>query len=255
MSLASRAETPLSQGWESGTVDDPDPAGRRGVGPARDLRDFPLFAALSGEEADRLGQVFEPRRYRAGTCLFSAGEPARGLYLVREGMVKVFKLSPEGREQVLHVFGPGQALAEAAVFGGGNYPASAECLTDCLLICVDRDTFLERIRGDPEFALRVIAGLSAKLHQMVDLVEDLTLRDATGRVCRYLSGLVPPGSAPPSEVHLPVRQGVLARQLGLTSETLSRTLRALKEEGLLQIRGRRTFRLPDPDALRQRAGQ
>lgn len=211
------------------------------------LDQFPLFANLDPAESGALAEQLGERHYAAGTVLFEAGQPVEGFYLVVSGSVKIFKLSPEGKEQIMGVFAAGQSFAEAAVFQSmRGYPASAQCLLDSVLIFVPRDILLRQIARTPELAFRLLAGMAAKLRRLVGLVEDLTLRDARGRLCRYLLTLVPEGE---DEIVLPFPQTVLARMLGITQETTSRTLKALFDEGVLESLGPGRFRVLARDVL------
>ena len=195
------------------------------------IRDFALFSGLPPGDAQLLEASSLVRSYAAGHQIFAEGEQARWLYLVRTGAVKIFKLSPKGHEQVLAVLQAGQTFAEAPVFSGGTYPANSECVEDCEVILIDREALLQLIRRDPEFGLRMMAGMAMKLRRLVSMVEDLTLRDARGRLSRYLLGLREDSG---DHFQLPISQSLLARLLGLTGETLSRTFRTLREEGTLE---------------------
>lgn len=220
---------------------------------ALDLRQFALFAQLADADLQSLRGVVHLRRLDAGARVFTQDDEARGFFLVLEGVVKVFKLSPSGQEQVLHVTGKGQSFAEAAVFQGNRYPANADCLEDSVLLFVERTGLLEQIRSRPDLALCMLAGVSMKHHHLVRLVEDLTLRDARGRVCRYLLGLLPAQDqvVDSTLVRLPVSQALLARLLGLTGETLSRVLHTLAKQGLIESLGRGQMRVCDLAALRE----
>lgn len=191
------------------------------------------------------------RRVPAGTRIFAQGDPARGFFLVLEGCVKIYKLSAAGAEQALALAGPGETFAEAALFQGGGYPAHAQAVQDSDLLFLGREPFVQQLRRDPELALRILGGLSLKLRRMVRLVEDLSLRDARGRLARYLLTQLEPGA---DLVRLRVSQAVMARLLGLATETFSRTLRILKAEGLLETDGR-DLRVLDPAGLRAAAGE
>lgn len=219
-----------------------------------ELRAFPLFANLSEADAQRLAEGMQSRSFPARQRLFDAGEPARGFYLIKQGQVKIFRVSPEGNEQVLGVFGAGQTFAEAAVFLGGGYPASAETLETSQLLFLERETLLRIVRNDPDFALRLLGGLSMKLRHMVRLIDSLTLKDARGRVARYLAGLLPPDGAGPVTVDLPISKTLLARLLGVTGETLSRTLKGLTTEGIISSSDRGAVVVEDPRALLDAAG-
>ncbi|MCE7870895.1 Crp/Fnr family transcriptional regulator [bacterium CPR1] len=220
-----------------------------------DITRLPLFSGLSPEDVEALQPALQKRKMTVGTRIFDEGDPVRGFYVVLSGSVKIFKTSPRGTEQVLAVILPGQTFAEAAVFMGGGYPASTECLDDCELLFVEREPFVRRLHADPDLALRMMAGMALKLRRMVAMVEDLTLRDARGRICRYLLGLLPEGATAPVELELPAQQLLIARMLGVTAETLSRTLKTLREDGALETLGGGKFLLLDLEELRHSAGE
>ncbi|MBX3171154.1 MAG: Crp/Fnr family transcriptional regulator [Candidatus Eremiobacteraeota bacterium] len=210
-----------------------------------DLRSFPLFSGLSPTDAERLQHFSQVLHFPAGGTIFDEAQPARALYLVQSGQVKIYKINPRGLEQILAVIPAGQTFAEAAVFMGGKYPASAQCLEDSRVVSVERQALLQLMGQDPELALRMMAGMALKLRRLVSLVEDLTLHDARGRLARYLAAL-----AEGNCVTLPTQQNVLARLLGLTSETLSRTFKTLRDEGILgPLQGRRMEILDRPGLL------
>lgn len=220
-----------------------------------DLTKIPLFSGLGPGDVEALQGAVQTRKLTGGTSVFCEGDPVRGFYIVQRGAVKIFKTSPRGQEQVLAVNTPGQSFAEAAVFMGRGYPASAECLEDSELVFVEREAFVRLLRSDPDLALRMLGGMALKLRHLVALVEDLTLRDARGRLSRYLLGLLPEGAEAPVLVELPAQQLLIARMLGVTPETLSRTLKSMKEEGALAIEGHGRFSVLDLESLREAAGE
>lgn len=220
-----------------------------------DLKKIPLFSGLSPEDVEGLQSALHVRKMAAGSRIFNEGDPVHGFYVVQKGAVKIFKTSPRGQEQVLGVMAPGQTFAEAAVFMGGGYPASTECLEDTELLFVEREGFVRRLRSDPDLALRMMAGIALKLRRMVALVEDLTLRDARGRLSRYLLGLLPEDAQEPAHVELPAQQLLIARMLGITAETLSRTLKAMKDDGTLEIEGHGRFTVLSLESLRESSGE
>ncbi|MEW6277661.1 MAG: Crp/Fnr family transcriptional regulator [Candidatus Eremiobacterota bacterium] len=216
-----------------------------------DITRIPLFSSLSPEDAQALEPALQLRHFNAGARIFNQGDPVRGFYMVLRGAVKIFKVSPHGNEQVLAVCLPGNTFAEAAVFMGGGYPANTEALEDSDLLFVEREPFVRQIHKDPDLGLRIMAGMALKLRRMVAMVEDLTLRDARGRIARYLLNLVPEGAAEPVMVKLPARQQLIARMLGLTAETLSRTLKTLKDEGVVESAGSGRFEIRNLQRLRE----
>jgi CRP/FNR family transcriptional regulator len=146
--------------------------------------------------------------------------------------VKVFKLSPDGKEQVLHILEAGQSFAEATIFEGGRFPASAEALSDCDLLFLPKRPFLELLEKNPKMAVRMLGSLSRWLKRMTDLVENLALRDVEEEM--NTKG-VPIRDGAVYEI--PVSKNVLASRLGTVPETFSRTLKKLQEEGKIRVKG------------------
>jgi CRP/FNR family transcriptional regulator len=197
----------------------------------------PLFEELPEKGAKALAEAASPRSLEAGASLFHEGEEAHGFYLIVEGQVKVSRYGGDGREQVLHVLGPGEPCGEVPAFTGGRYPASAEALRETTALYLPRDRFLNLGRQRPEILLGMLAVLSRRLRGLVELVDDLALKDVSSRLARYLLGLSEEkrGSR---VVRLPTTKAVLASRLGTVSETLSRTLARMGDEGLIRVSGR-----------------
>ena len=219
------------------------------------LRRVPLFSGLEAEDLESLLAIARERRHARRARVFAEGEEAQGFYVVVSGRVKLYKLSPEGKEQILHLTGPGQAFAEAALFAGGGYPATAECLSAARLLFFPRGAFLALLGTRPQLALNIIAGLSWRLREFVRLIEELALQSASARVAKYLLDealRTGAGHEPGAVVELAVSKGQLAARLGTAGETLSRTLAKLRDRGALRVEGRR-ITLLDPDALERTA--
>jgi len=181
--------------------------------------------------------------------LFRQGDPCAGFYVVLSGMVRLYKASPDGREHVMEVIRPGQSFAEAAVFAGRACPVTAETLEPSRLLFFPKVPYLAYLEARPQVLFGLIAGLSVRMHQLVAKVERLTLMDARQRVAGFFADLAAaPGPPDASDVALDVSKGTLAAQLGLTPETLSRTLATLQAEGVIAMDGRH-FAVTDPAAL------
>lgn len=153
------------------------------------LKHVMLFAGLDRDSLVSVARLAVDRRVPEGYIIFSEGQPADGLYVVIEGRVKVYKLSPDGRQQILHVFGPGQAFAEAAMFAGETFPAFAEAMTESRLAFFPRDRFLKGLSENPAMAAGLIATLARLCRQLTTLVEQIALTDVSGRLARYLTDL------------------------------------------------------------------
>jgi CRP/FNR family transcriptional regulator, dissimilatory nitrate respiration regulator len=216
------------------------------------LRSVPLFAALSAATLDGLLRQCSKLRRRAGTVLFGPAQPAERFFVVLKGRVKVYKLSPRGDGQVLHIFGPGEALAEAAVLAGGNYPAFAEVIEDADLLAVGRKELRRAVAADPELALGMLAGMAAKLIEFARLIEDLSLKDVPARLAAALLRMS--RQAGGATFRLEQTKRDLAGQIGTVPETLSRALGRLRAAGLVRVRGRQITIL-DPQGLEELARQ
>jgi CRP/FNR family transcriptional regulator len=213
---------------------------------AETLKHVMLFTGLDDEPREAIAQWAVPRKFAAGQIVFRDGDPVDGFYVVLEGKVKVFKLAPDGRQQILHVFGPGQAFAEAAMFAGETFPAFAETLAESRLAFFPRDRFLRGLGENPALAAGLIASLARLCRQLTTLVEQIALSDVAGRLARYLTDLARRKGvdvAPGASVRLDLPKGELARHLGTAPETLSRALARLTLAGLISVDGKTiTFR-------------
>ncbi|MDH3998671.1 MAG: Crp/Fnr family transcriptional regulator [Desulfuromonadales bacterium] len=200
------------------------------------LKRIPLFAGLGDDDLSQLQQISRVRQHPRGELLFSDGEDAEGFFIVVTGKVKVYKLSSEGKERILHIIQPGGAFAEAAIFGNGLYPACAETLQQSHLLFLPKDGFLALLESNSRIAINMIAGLSHFLRQFTMQIEELTFKDVPSRLARYLLELAKGRKA---SVELPISKSQLASNLGTVSETFSRTLRKLSDEELIVVQGKR----------------
>jgi CRP/FNR family transcriptional regulator len=183
-----------------------------------------------------------PKRVKRREILFTDGEEARGFYVVLSGKMKIYKVSPEGKEQILHIVSSPDAFAEAALFLEGTYPAFAEALSDSQLLFFPKRNFVQLIEKNPRLSINMIVTLSHYLRRFAMLVEELSLREVSSRIAKYLLDLsvrsMKEGRIP-KEVELDLSKTQLALRLGTISETLSRTLAKLKAKGLIDVRGNR----------------
>lgn len=215
------------------------------------LRRAPLFANLPPDDLRRVAEIASPRHFGKKDSVFREGERADGFFVVAKGRVKVFKLSEDGKEQVLHLIGSGQSFAEATIFEGGTYPAYAEALEACELLYLPKRSFTDLLERNPRIALRMMASLSRWLKRMTDLVESISLRDVETRLVRFLSEeLAGRGVAIKDGMiyELDVSKNVLASRLGTVPETFSRTLKKLQEEGKIRVKGKQ-IRILKADSL------
>jgi CRP/FNR family transcriptional regulator len=210
--------------------------------PADLLRKAPLFAALPDDDLRRVADLAVSRRFAKKETVFREGDRAEGFFVVASGKVKVFKLSGEGKEQILHVLDAGQTFAEAVIFEGGVYPAHAETLAETELLFLPKRQFVDLLERHPKVAIRMLGSLSRWLKRMTDLVESLSLKDVETRLVLYLSEELKSRGIPPkdgAELELAIGKNVLASRLGTVPETFSRTLKKLQDDRLIHVRGKR----------------
>jgi CRP/FNR family transcriptional regulator len=204
----------------------------------RDLENVQLFQGLSEEQLRELESVGQRSSLPAGGAIFSQGDPALGFYVILSGRVKVYKLSREGREQILHLFGPGEPIGEVPVFAGETFPAHAETMEPCELWFLPRERLRELFSCDPSLALNMLAILARRLRDFTGLIEDLALREIPARLAVYLMHLQD-AQGGDATIFLDVSKGVLAKILGTSQETLSRVLRRMSEAGILEVEQKR----------------
>ncbi|SNS15184.1 CRP/FNR family transcriptional regulator, anaerobic regulatory protein [Humidesulfovibrio mexicanus] len=205
-----------------------------------------LFEGLPKAQLATLAEIAQLKRVAAGQILFEAGQPGTHFYAVVSGKVRIYRSAPSGKEQVLHVFGAGEAFAEVPVFEGKTYPASAQTLDDSVLLTIPRKGFVEVLRRDPELALGVMALLSARLRGFVGQIAQLSLKEVPERLAGYL--LLLRAAQHTDELVLDLPKGQIAAYLGTIPETLSRAFKKLSDQGLIETSGP-SVRLLDPEGL------
>lgn len=201
------------------------------------LRAIPLFSALTAPDLSALLEHAGTVTAGAGEEIFSPEEAAESFYVILSGQVKVYQLSSRGDEQIFHLYGRGQTFGEAAMWSGERYPAFASALRETRLLKVDREALLQMIRHRPEAAVAMLAGLSLKLREFNHLIEQLALREVPGRLAQVILDLAEEAGANRIELRYSKRE--LAARIGTVSETLSRALRRLQQDGLIQVAGAR----------------
>lgn len=217
------------------------------------LRQIPIFAELAPPLLERLASRCIPLDKPSGSVLFTAGEPCRGLYVVQSGRVRIYRISPEGREQVLHIEGPGRPVAELPLFDGGPYPASAVTIEDSRLLFLPRAEFESLYRDSPDAAHAIIRGLGKRLRHLVQLTQTLAFRDVAARLALLLAGYAErSGKTTPEGVVLDLdrTQEEIALEIGAARESVSRAFKQLARKGLVQQLTRERLLIPALDRLR-----
>lgn len=217
------------------------------------LAKIPLFAELQDDALAELARRCVARSFGAGHVLFTSGEECRGLYIVESGRVRIYRMDPSGREQVLHVEGPGRAVAELPLFDGGTYPASAVTTEESRLVFLPRDDFEYLYRHHPDIAQAIIRALGRRLRHLVHLTETLAFRDVAARLAMLLVGYAERGALSLDdgvEIELDRTQEEIAHEIGTARESVSRAMKQLRRKGLIKPVGRNRVLIPDMARLR-----
>jgi CRP-like cAMP-binding protein len=215
-----------------------------------DLKRGLLFTRLTDAQLQRVAAHACLVKREAGTLLFEQQEPAKRFYLLLEGQIKLFRLSPDGQEKVIEIITPPHAFAEALMFlEHPHYPLGAQVLRDSRLIAIDSADFSAMLRDSAETCLVLLADLSQRLHGLVREIDHLTLHSATSRVADYLNQQVREDRR---EFELTMSKGVLASLLSVTPETFSRILKQFTSKSIIKVSGRRVEVL-DKAALEEAA--
>lgn len=205
---------------------------------ARELHRHYLFASLTDPQQQRLLATTIVRQLDTGAPLFAHGEPAAKFYLLLSGCVKLYRLSAQGDEKIMRLIHPMQTFAESILFMDvPRYPVSGAAVEAARLLAFDRETFLGILQESFSTCRAVMAQMTRRIQAHWDEIETLALQNSRYRVVHYLLALTPPGAQGRVTVTLPTRKVVIAAHVAVTPETLSRTLRSLSEEGLIEVAG------------------
>ena len=197
----------------------------------------PLFNGLSQEQLSQIRQIAIDEFYDKGKTVFLESNDCNGFYIVVAGKVKIYKVSFEGKEQILHIYGPGNPFGEVPVFSGRKFPANAETILKSHLLFIPRPAFVDLISEHPSLALNMLAILSMRLRQFTVQVENLSLKEVPARLASYLTYLADEQTTG-DFVSLTISKGQLASLLGTIPETLSRILAKMSKQDLIQVEGR-----------------
>jgi len=216
------------------------------------LRRVSIFGGLSEAELQFLGERAVPRTYRKGELVFTEGDPCAGLFVIESGHLRIFKSSPNGREQVLTVEGPGSSVAELPVFDGGNYPASTAAADEARVFFISKQDFHSLCLVHPQVPLKVLKVVGARLRKLVGIIEELSFTTVRSRLISVLVRLAAAGTKTPAgiEIQLPPSNQELASQIGTVRELVSRNLSRLQAEDLIHMEGKTVI---IPDVLRLKA--
>ncbi len=209
-----------------------------------------LFQGLPNDQLQTIAEITVSKELTKGSTVFFEGDEATGFYMVSSGKVKIFKMSMDGREQILHIFGRGEPFGEVPVFHGHPFPANAVTLTKTSLLFFPRREFVDLVSNTPSLALSMLAMLSLRLRRFASQIESLSLKEVPGRLAAYLVYLSEEQKNN-DQVVLDIPKGQLASLLGTSPETLSRIFAKMTSENLIRVQGK-NIELLDYEELLER---
>lgn len=221
------------------------------MSPEKVLRKAQLFSNLSETEIHAVSSRATAKRYAAGSTIFSEGDPCEGLHVIAEGRLRIFKISGNGREQILTEEGPGASVAELPVFDGGPYPASAVAVTDCETIFLSRRDFRSICMEHPEVTLKMLTVVGHRLRSLVGIIEELSFTTVRQRLIALLLRAAHEHGRKTwagIEFELGETHHEVANRIGTVRELISRNLARLQAEKLVITDGRHIV-IPDLAAL------
>lgn len=215
------------------------------------LKSSQLFGGLADEYITEIEKIAVNKHFRKGDVIFHDGDEGVGFYLVASGGVSVYKLSPEGKEQILHIVKEGDTIGAVPVFSGKSFPANARAITNSRLFFFGRHQFIRLITGKPSLMMNILALLAARLRAFTIQVENLSLKEIPGRLAAYLLYLAQEQGGK-NLISLNISKTQLANLLGTGPESLSRALGELKQKKLIAEEGA-GIRLINRDLLEELA--
>lgn len=201
-----------------------------------ELKKCLIFSGLKDDDLKEILNTAKIKEYPKKTIIFSEGDEAKGFYILLSGMVKIYKISPDSREQILHIINPHNTFAEAAIFIGNTYPAFAETIFDSVVAFFDKNVFMKTLEKNPKLSLNLIISLSIMLKKVIDLVDNISLKNVDARLAEFLlNEAVLRGNKTDKkiEIELVISKTEIAKKIGTVNETLSRTLKKFKESGII----------------------
>jgi len=211
------------------------------------LKKIPYFAGVGEDVIASLRRFIFEKRAARGELLLSEGDKADVLFFVAEGVVKVFKTSPDGKEQILRIIRPGESFNDVPVLDGGSSLVSAAAMGPVVLYTIKKSDLESIVRERPQIALNVIRVLSQRVRELIDLVEDLSFRHVTGRVAKMLLEYAQDGQKPR------LTQQEMAAMIGTAREMVGRSLKSLESDGAIRMERNRII-ITDRKALMEMAG-
>ncbi len=220
------------------------------VVPVELVKTIPYFSSLDPAGLESLRDSLFEKRVEKGEIILFEDDPSEALYFVASGAVKLYKTSPDGKEQILSIVRPGDSFNDVALFDNGTNPATAQAMTEVSLYGINRQQMGNVLKKHPDIAINIIKTLALKVRQLLSLVEDLSFRNVRGRVAKILLENI----ADHSEPRPRLTQQEMAAMAGTAREVVGRSLKSLEDDGLIRLESRRVV-ISNKEALRRLAAE
>lgn len=201
------------------------------------LSNFFMFRELAAEQITKITDHAQLIDFSKGTSVFNRGEAAVGLYILLDGQLKLGVTSPQGSEKIISIVTPGESFGEAILFLERQFPVYAQATLDSHVLLIPKNLIFSMLDNDAMFARKMLAGLSVRMHQLVQDIEMLSLQSCSQRFIGYLLQMSA-NTSDASNITLPASKTTIASLLNLTPETLSRTMAKLQQQGLIEVNGK-----------------
>ncbi len=208
------------------------------------LQDLPLFSELTVDELRKLTSLSSIKNYKKEEYVFHEGDEFKGIFIVLKGLIKIFKISPQGKEYILHLLTKPHIFGDVPLFTGGDCPASVQVIEDATLLFIPKNEFLLLLENNPKLSIKIMTGFAKRLKSITVKAEDLSLKEVINRLADYiLKGINNNGSynLPEPYFKIPLSNPTLAAYLGTIPETISRAIKKLKDIKIIRVHGRTVF--------------
>ena len=207
----------------------------------------PIFSSLSQQEMLEIAAITTDKTFEKGDMVYLAGDKGEKLYVIHTGKIKIYRLTPSGKEQVIRVLGHGEFMGELSLFSPSSMSDNAEALEASTMCVIEGAKLKELMKKYPSISFKVMEELSKRLEKAQTLIEEISLHSVEQRLAQALLTL----SEGKREIVLPMKKGDLASQIGMSQETLSRKLAYFQEQGFIKPIGQRKIILLDKAGLEQ----
>ncbi len=213
------------------------------------IKTSPFFAGLSPAELESIVAIVIEKKYERDDMLFYEGEEADALYFIADGVVKIFKTSVEGKEQILSIAHAGESINEVPVFNGGINPTSAQSMMPVVIYAINRNDIEKILKNNHVIALNVIHAMAKRTRQLVTLVEELSFKRVIGR----LAGILLDNATNEGDTGAKLTQRDMAAMAGTAREVVSRSLKSMENDGLIVFDKHRLI-IKNREALKKMSG-